>query len=63
MMMSCNKRFRQLSRFEMEESTDNTNVSFFPMQDELYAATERNFINKIDPETLDRSEKVHKVKT
>lgn len=42
----------------MEDSTDNTNVSFFPMQDELYAATERNFINKIDPETLDRSEKI-----
>ncbi|KAL4230270.1 hypothetical protein ACF0H5_010656 [Mactra antiquata] len=42
----------------MEESTDNTNVSFFPLQDELYTATERNFINKIDPDSLDRLEKI-----
>ena len=49
---------RQLSHFEMEESTDNTNVSFFPLKDELYTATERNFINRIDPDTLDRLEKV-----
>ncbi|XP_060600972.1 carotenoid-cleaving dioxygenase, mitochondrial-like [Ruditapes philippinarum] len=49
---------RQLSHFEMDDSTDNTNVSFFPFKDELYAATERNFINRIDPDTLDRLEKV-----
>ena len=42
----------------MEESTDNTNVNIFPLQDELYTTTERNFINKIDPDTLDRTGKV-----
>ena len=53
--------FRFMSRFtELDSKHDNTIVNFFPLKDELYSATETNFIHRIDPETLDTLEQVAK---
>ncbi|CAG2171587.1 unnamed protein product, partial [Oppiella nova] len=38
--------------------TDNCNVNVYPVRDQLYAATETNFIRRIDGNTLDTHEKV-----
>ena len=50
--------FRFLTVFESLKSGDNTLVTMVPYGDEMYTATETIYWNKIDPETLDRSEKV-----
>lgn len=49
---------RVLTRFVPDEKTDNCLVNFFPLQDELYAITETEFIHRVDPETLESLEKV-----
>ncbi|PAA88223.1 hypothetical protein BOX15_Mlig020520g1 [Macrostomum lignano] len=38
--------------------SDNTFVNIFPIGDQVYATTETNFLNRIDPRTLDCLEKV-----
>ena len=43
---------RFLSYFEPEEKGDNSIVAFYPLKDELYAASETNLIHRVDPETL-----------
>lgn len=50
---------RFLTVFEHTEKTDNTSVNVFPLKTELYASTETNFINRVDPNTLDKLEKVN----
>ncbi|XP_063063493.1 beta-carotene oxygenase 2b [Engraulis encrasicolus] len=50
------KRF--LSRFEMPKPTDNGNVSFVQYKGDYYVSTETNFMHKVNPETLEASEKV-----
>jgi hypothetical protein len=47
-----------LTIFETDDMTDNTLVNVFPLKDELYTTTEIKYLNKIDPETLDKTEKV-----
>lgn len=55
----CKNIFQRfLTTFEPREMSDNTNVNIFPFNDDLYAATEPSYLNKIDPETLDKVEKV-----
>ncbi|XP_053379605.1 carotenoid-cleaving dioxygenase, mitochondrial-like isoform X2 [Mercenaria mercenaria] len=55
----CKNIFQRfLSVFETDELTDNTLVNVFPLKDGLYTATELVYLNKIDPETLDRVDKV-----
>ena len=41
---------------------DNSIVSFYPLKDELYAASETNLIHRVDPMTLETIEKVLCVK-
>ncbi|KAH3825408.1 carotenoid-cleaving dioxygenase, mitochondrial-like [Dreissena polymorpha] len=50
------KRF--LTFFSARDMTDNTSVNIIPFNDKLYAATETKYWNQIDPETLDRNEKL-----
>ena len=40
------------------EITDNNMVNVYPIGDSIYAATEMNYLIKVDAETLDRSDKV-----
>lgn len=38
--------------------SDNTDVNIIPLKDDLYAATETMYLNQIDPQTLDKVNKV-----
>lgn len=49
---------RFMSRFEPPVMTDNTNVNFVQYKGDYYLSTETNFMNKVDIETLERTEKV-----
>ncbi|XP_060568361.1 carotenoid-cleaving dioxygenase, mitochondrial-like [Ruditapes philippinarum] len=54
----CKNIFQRfLTIFETDDMSDNTLVNVFPLKDELYTTTEIKYLNKIDPETLDRTEK------
>ncbi|XP_051053378.1 carotenoid-cleaving dioxygenase, mitochondrial isoform X2 [Phodopus roborovskii] len=50
---------RFMSRFEPPVMTDNTNVNFVQYKGDYYISTETNFMNKVDIETLERTEKVN----
>lgn len=50
---------RFLTTFEPEPQGDNTLVTMVPFGDEMFTATETVFWNKIDTETLDKTEKVN----
>lgn len=50
---------RFLIQFEMPGKTDNTLVTVFPLNKEIYAATETSFMNRVHPETLGVQEKVN----
>lgn len=55
----CQNIFRRfLTKFVLDEPSDNCNVNFFPLQDELYAITEPPFIHRINQDTLESLEKV-----
>lgn len=49
---------RFMSRFEPPTMTDNTSVNFVQYKGDYYMSTETNFMNKVDIETLERTEKV-----
>lgn len=49
---------RFMSRFEAPTMTDNTSVNFVQYKGDYYMSTETNFMNKVDIETLERTEKV-----
>lgn len=49
---------RFMSRFEPPTMTDNTNVNFVQYKGDYYMSTETNFMNKVDIEMLERTEKV-----
>ncbi|XP_074256682.1 carotenoid-cleaving dioxygenase, mitochondrial isoform X3 [Saimiri boliviensis] len=49
---------RFLSRFEPPAMTDNTNVNYVQYKGDYYLSTETNFMNKVDIETLEKTEKV-----
>ena len=53
--------FRFFSRFTMDAS-DNNMVNIFPIGDSIYTAGEMNYLIKVDPETLDRVDKVNNLK-
>lgn len=38
--------------------TDNTNVNYVRYKGDYYISTETNFMNKVDIETLEKTEKV-----
>ena len=50
---------RILSVFEPSNRSENCLVSFWPLNDELYAATESNVTYRVDPETLESMDRVH----
>lgn len=43
------------------EPTDNANVSFVTYKGDYYVSTETNFMHKVDPDTLETTEKVPRV--
>ncbi|KAM9221748.1 LOW QUALITY PROTEIN: carotenoid-cleaving dioxygenase, mitochondrial [Dugong dugon] len=47
-----------MSKFEMPAMTDNTNVNYVQCKGDYYISTETNFMNKVDTETLEKTEKV-----
>ncbi|KFO20744.1 Beta,beta-carotene 9',10'-oxygenase [Fukomys damarensis] len=49
---------RFMSKFEMPAMTDNTNVNYVQYKGDYYMSTETNFMNKVDIETLEKTEKV-----
>ena len=49
---------RILSAFEPSKKNDNCLVSFWPLKDELYAATEGHVTYRVDPETLESMDRV-----
>ncbi|KAM5245981.1 carotenoid-cleaving dioxygenase, mitochondrial [Ctenodactylus gundi] len=49
---------RFMSKFEMTDMTDNTNVNYVQYKGDYYVSTETNFMNKVDIETLEKTEKV-----
>ncbi|XP_040832895.1 beta,beta-carotene 9',10'-oxygenase isoform X2 [Ochotona curzoniae] len=49
---------RFMSKFELPVTTDNTNVNYVQYKGDYYVSTETNFMNKVDIETLERTEKV-----
>uniref|UniRef100_A0A8C5JVE9 Carotenoid-cleaving dioxygenase, mitochondrial n=1 Tax=Jaculus jaculus TaxID=51337 RepID=A0A8C5JVE9_JACJA len=49
---------RFMSKFEMPAMTDNTNVNYVQYKGDYYLSTETNFMNKVDVETLEKTEKV-----
>uniref|UniRef100_H0VFN5 Carotenoid-cleaving dioxygenase, mitochondrial n=1 Tax=Cavia porcellus TaxID=10141 RepID=H0VFN5_CAVPO len=49
---------RFMSKFEMTAMTDNTNVNYVRYKGDYYMSTETNLMNKVDIETLERTEKV-----
>lgn len=40
------------------EPTDNASVSFVQYKGDYYVSTETNYMHKVDPETLEATEKV-----
>lgn len=50
---------RFMSKFEKPAITDNTNVNFVQYKGDYYLSTETNFMNKVDIETLEKTEKVN----
>ncbi|XP_007494883.2 carotenoid-cleaving dioxygenase, mitochondrial [Monodelphis domestica] len=49
---------RFMSKFESSKITDNTNVSCVRYKGDYYISTETTYMNKVDPETLEKTEKV-----
>ncbi|XP_032497316.1 beta,beta-carotene 9',10'-oxygenase isoform X3 [Phocoena sinus] len=49
---------RFMSKFEPLAITDNTNVNYVQYKGDYYISTETNFMNKLDIETLEKTEKV-----
>ncbi|KAB1255072.1 Beta; beta-carotene 9'; 10'-oxygenase [Camelus dromedarius] len=49
---------RFMSKFELPAMTDNTNVNYVRYKGDYYISTETNFMNKVDIETLEKTEKV-----
>ncbi|KAM5317504.1 carotenoid-cleaving dioxygenase, mitochondrial isoform 2-T2 [Glossophaga mutica] len=49
---------RFMSKFELPAITDNTNVNYVRYKGDYYVSTETNFMNKVDIETLEKTEKV-----
>ena len=49
---------RFMSLFTTKEFTDNDNVQYIPIGDEIYVATETGHIRRMDPVTLDTYERV-----
>ncbi|KAJ8786827.1 hypothetical protein J1605_023354 [Eschrichtius robustus] len=49
---------RFMSKFELPAITDNTNVNYVQYKGDYYISTETNFMNKVDIETLEKTEKV-----
>ncbi|XP_012782431.2 carotenoid-cleaving dioxygenase, mitochondrial [Ochotona princeps] len=49
---------RFMSKFEPPATTDNTNVNYVQYKGDYYVSTETNFMNKVDVETLEKTEKV-----
>lgn len=49
---------RFMSKFELPVTTDNTNVNYVQYKGDYYVSTETNFMNKVDIETLEKTEKV-----
>ncbi|XP_036921488.1 beta,beta-carotene 9',10'-oxygenase isoform X2 [Sturnira hondurensis] len=49
---------RFMSKFELPAITDNTNVNYVQYKGDYYVSTETNFMNKVDIETLEKTEKV-----
>ncbi|XP_075994329.1 carotenoid-cleaving dioxygenase, mitochondrial-like [Genypterus blacodes] len=55
----CKNFFQRfLSRFELPKPTDNANVSFVTYKGDYYVSTETNLMHKVDPETLETTQKV-----
>ncbi|XP_044059653.1 beta,beta-carotene 9',10'-oxygenase-like [Siniperca chuatsi] len=55
----CKNFFQRfLSRFELPKPTDNANVSFVTYKGDYYVSTETNVMHKVDPDTLETTEKV-----
>uniref|UniRef100_A0AAR2L297 Beta-carotene oxygenase 2b n=1 Tax=Pygocentrus nattereri TaxID=42514 RepID=A0AAR2L297_PYGNA len=55
----CKNFFQRfLSRFEMQQPTDNASVSFVEYKGDYYVSTETNYMHRIDPETLETKQKV-----
>ncbi|XP_036412902.1 beta-carotene oxygenase 2b [Colossoma macropomum] len=55
----CKNFFQRfLSRFEMQQPTDNASVSFVEYKGDYYVSTETKFMHRIDPETLETKGKV-----
>ncbi|XP_047246821.1 beta-carotene oxygenase 2b isoform X1 [Girardinichthys multiradiatus] len=55
----CKNVFQRfLSRFELPKPTDNANVSFVTYKGDFYVSTETNIMHKVDPETLEATQKV-----
>lgn len=50
---------RFMSKFEPPAMTDNTNVNYVRYKGDYYISTETNFMNKVDIETLEKTEKVN----
>ncbi|XP_057695607.1 beta-carotene oxygenase 2b [Corythoichthys intestinalis] len=56
----CKNIFQRfLSRFELPKPTDNANVSVVTYKGDYYVSTETNMMHKIDPETLETTQKVN----
>ncbi|KAK1336334.1 hypothetical protein QTO34_004140 [Cnephaeus nilssonii] len=49
---------RFMSKFEPPATTDNTSVNYVRYKGDYYLSTETNFMNKVDIETLEKTEKV-----
>ncbi|XP_045412535.1 beta,beta-carotene 9',10'-oxygenase isoform X1 [Lemur catta] len=49
---------RFMTMFELPAISDNTNVNYVQYKGDYYVSTETNFINKVDIETLEKTEKV-----
>nr|XP_012605021.1 beta,beta-carotene 9',10'-oxygenase isoform X5 [Microcebus murinus] len=49
---------RFMTKFELPAISDNTNVNYVQYKGDYYVSTETNFINKVDIETLERTEKI-----
>ncbi|KAG7237030.1 hypothetical protein INR49_032875 [Caranx melampygus] len=55
----CKNFFQRfLSRFELPKPTDNANVSFVTYKGDYYVSTETNVMHRVDPETLETTNKV-----
>uniref|UniRef100_A0A672I795 Beta-carotene oxygenase 2b n=1 Tax=Salarias fasciatus TaxID=181472 RepID=A0A672I795_SALFA len=55
----CKNFFQRfVSRFELPKPTDNANVSFVTYKGDYYVSTETNVMHKVDPETLEATQRV-----